>query len=441
MKSKILLSVLVFGLIVSSFAQHVIISLTFEALHNEQDVTLDRIFIENLTQGGDTTLYAPDNILVLDNYILSIDDYESIGGNAISVSQNYPNPFKEETAINLYVPEDEYIKIDIRDILGRKLAHYENTLNQGNHFFTFYAGSEKQYLLTVSGKQTSKTIKMISANSNTTNRGNCKIIYNRYEENVVGLKSQKVTGNFVWTPGDELRYIGYAKTNEEIDGSDVLTDIPETDYTYIFNITEGVPCEGMPTVTYEGHVYKTVKIGDQCWMKESMNVGAMIAGNEEMTDNGVIEKYCYDNDLEKCNEYGALYNWNEIMQYTTSSGAQGICPDGWHIPSDQDCNDLTYTLGGTNPAGGLMKETGTVHWNSPNIGATNGSGFTARGAGYAEVDAGFNNITLYMYFWNSDEFEINPEKAWYRSLGDNFENIMRSTLDKKWGFSARCLRD
>lgn len=182
MKTRGLILVLALGLIVSAFSQKPTMELTFTAEFNEQHVPLDSILIENLTQGGDTMLYAPDTVLVLD-YVTNIGDSKALGENTFSVSQNYPNPFKGETKVNLYLPEKEYIRITVRDIVGRELALYENTLNRGNHSFAFYSGTQKYYLFTVAGKQISKTIKMLSANGNLTNGGKCKIVYKKYEDN------------------------------------------------------------------------------------------------------------------------------------------------------------------------------------------------------------------------------------------------------------------
>jgi len=213
MKTKTLLSILAFGLILNAFSQKPTLELTFTAENNGQYVPLDSILIENLTQGGDTTLYAPDTVLVLD-YVTSIGDNEAIGKNTLSVSQNYPNPFKRKTKVNLYLPEEDNIKISVRDILGRELAHYENTLNRGNHSFVFYSSNEKYYLLSVTGKQTSQTIKMLNANSNATYGGKCKLVYNKYEDNVIGLKSQKAINNFGFSLGDELKYTAFTDLGE-----------------------------------------------------------------------------------------------------------------------------------------------------------------------------------------------------------------------------------
>ena len=138
MKTRTILSLLAFAMMISAFGQKATIELTFTAENNGQYVPLDSILIENLTQGGDTTLYAPDTVFVLD-YVTSIGNNETIEGNSFFVSQNYPNPFKGKTEVNVYLPEKENIKMAVRDILGREFVQYENQLNRGNHTFSFYS--------------------------------------------------------------------------------------------------------------------------------------------------------------------------------------------------------------------------------------------------------------------------------------------------------------
>ena len=92
-------------------------------------------------------------------------------------------------------------------------------------------------------------------------------------------------------------------------------------------------------------MYDTVLIGSQCWMAENLNVGTMVSGTTTMTNNPVIEKYCYQNLDSNCIQDGGLYQWEEAMQYTTVEGAQGICPAGWHIPAESDWQTLELTLG------------------------------------------------------------------------------------------------
>jgi len=213
----------------------------------------------------------------------------------------------------------------------------------------------------------------------------------------------------------------------------------------------GSPCPGTPSVTYGGQTYNTVQIGQQCWFKENLNIGIKVPPTTEQTDNGTIEKYCYDDLDSRCSVYGGLYQWAELVQYlngatNTSSwspvptgNVQGLCPSGWHIPSDNEWTILGNFLGGESIAGGKMKETGLLHWGDPNV-ATNSSGFTAFGSGIREPDANFNVINLYTNFWSSTE--NSALFPWSRALGHWAESLWRDgNYEKTKGFSVRCLKD
>jgi uncharacterized protein (TIGR02145 family) len=194
----------------------------------------------------------------------------------------------------------------------------------------------------------------------------------------------------------------------------------------------------MPAVTYMGQTYNTVQIGSQCWFRENLNVGTRIDGIQEQTDNGIIEKYCYNDSTENCAIYGGLYQWNEMMQYVITQGAQGICPQLWHVPTDAEWTILTNFLGGENVAGGKMKEAGTAHWLSPNTGATNSSGFTALPGGRWNYNGFFDWLTIFVDFWSSSPIAAH---AWDRYLGYNGEGVYRFDYNKTYGFSARCLKN
>jgi len=202
----------------------------------------------------------------------------------------------------------------------------------------------------------------------------------------------------------------------------------------------GEPCPGMETITYGGQVYNTVLIGDQCWLKENLNIGTMIPGADEMQNNGTIEKYCYDDDPANCDIYGGLYQWDEMMQYSTLEGVQGICPAGWHLPADAEWTILADYLGGEDVAGGKMKETGTTHWHSPNKGATNSSGFTALPGGIRFRNF-FSSPGGHGLWWSSSEVS-STDRADARELGFDYEDLADAgSPTKELGFSVRCLRD
>lgn len=91
----------------------------------------------------------------------------------------------------------------------------------------------------------------------------------------------------------------------------------------------------------EGNAYNTIKIGTQCWMSENLNIGTMLASvSTNPSDNGIIEKWCYDNSSSNCDLYGGLYGRSELLAYEDAAGVQGICPSGWHIPSDSEFDTL-----------------------------------------------------------------------------------------------------
>lgn len=195
------------------------------------------------------------------------------------------------------------------------------------------------------------------------------------------------------------------------------------------------PCPGIPTVTYGGQVYNTVQIGNQCWMRENLNIGTMV-GDTMQRNNGIIEKYCYNHDINNCNTYGGLYQWWEMMQYSSTVGAQGICPAGWHIPSDLDWTTLMNFLG--NDAGKMI-ETGTMHWLPPNIGATNESGFTALPGGYYNYLSSFEYIGEWGCIWSSTE-KSSPQ-YYYLLLTHDFPSYILFWYYGLSGNSVRCIKD
>jgi uncharacterized protein (TIGR02145 family) len=204
-------------------------------------------------------------------------------------------------------------------------------------------------------------------------------------------------------------------------------------------ITPTWDCGDVLVDSRDGKSYNTVPIGTQCWMAENLNVGSRIDGVNNQTDNSILEKYCYDNNTANCEIYGGLYQWNEMMQYVNSGGSQGICPDGWHLPTDTEWITLTDYLGGTGVAGGKMKEDGTTHWYS-NTGATNSSGFTVLPGGrqYPSIEYTFDFLSYYAYFWSSSE---NDSNAWKWQLYYYNTQVDQHSVDKSLGFSVRCVRD
>jgi len=191
----------------------------------------------------------------------------------------------------------------------------------------------------------------------------------------------------------------------------------------------------------DGNVYTSVIIGTQEWMVENLkttkyNDGTdipLVTDDYEWSDL-TTDAYCwYDNDAATYkNPYGALYNW-----YAVNTGK--LCPTGWRVPTDAEWTELTVYLGGF-VAGGKLKESGTTHWNSPNTGATNETGFTALPSGYRSyLNGTYYYIGSHGYWWSSQEYSTTNAYLRYMIYVD--PGIYRDSGNKRYGYSVRCLRD
>ena len=189
------------------------------------------------------------------------------------------------------------------------------------------------------------------------------------------------------------------------------------------------------TVTdYDGNVYETVVIRTQTWMKENLR-------SQHYADGSAIDGvYAYDDNESNVTDYGRLYTWNAVMKLSKklSGRAQGICPDGWHVPSKAEAETLQDFLGGHMEAGGKMKETGFTYWENPNTGATNESGFSSRGAGQRGQTGNYTNLMRSFNIWTSTD---NGEKAYHMSNLYNSDNTAFQLHIKTIGWSVRCLKD
>ncbi len=206
----------------------------------------------------------------------------------------------------------------------------------------------------------------------------------------------------------------------------------------------GEPCPGTPTVYYQGQTYNTVLIGNQCWMKENLNYET---GNS----------WCYDDDPANCETYGRFYDWQTIMNGEASSnsvpsGVQGICPSGWHIPSDEEWKilegtvDTQYEVGHSEwdnfawrglDAGKRLRT--TTGWSS-NTG-TDIYGFSALAGGSRFSGGYFESLGGSATFWSSTSMESSDDHAWYRTLKYNYDGVSRGGYNKVHSFSARCVKD
>jgi len=205
--------------------------------------------------------------------------------------------------------------------------------------------------------------------------------------------------------------------------------------------TEDATC-GVLTVNYEGQTYNTIKIGSQCWFKENLNY---------QTGNS----WCYDNNLSNCSTYGRLYDWETIMNGEASSNnvpsnVQGICPAGWHLPSDNEWKilegnaDTEYGVGNQvwdeegyrgYDAGKRLKT--TFGWSSNQ--GTDAVGFSALPGGFRYQSGSFVSLFDGAHWWTATEH--NSENGWSRFLSVYENTVSRNNYEKTFGFNVRCLKN
>jgi uncharacterized protein (TIGR02145 family) len=219
-------------------------------------------------------------------------------------------------------------------------------------------------------------------------------------------------------------------------------------------------CDEPITDPRDGKVYTTVLIGSQCWFKENLNYGTQIsgAGGSDQTNNGIPEKYCFNNDGANCTTRGGLYQWAELVQYLNGAtntalwnpaptgDVQGMCPDGWHLPSAAEYDLLMTSQGGMSLAGGPLKETGTTYWQTPNTGATNTSHFSAKSTGMRRSD-GLMNLTAFPqngFLWSASPDlagSLPNEWSFNYKLVYNSTTVTKTGTTKANAFAARCIKN
>jgi len=206
----------------------------------------------------------------------------------------------------------------------------------------------------------------------------------------------------------------------------------ETHVAYGEQMIIDAVCGGVPSISFEGQSYPIIPIGNQCWMKINLNVGVLKNSTSteyphtDVYNDGTIHKYCYDNELNNCNLYGGLYDWDELMLYTQTEGAQGICPPGWHVPTNHDWEKLTWYLGGNYTAGIALKGNGINQ-------------FSALLKGYRLSNGSFVENNIGTRFWSSS---LNQDGLpSYRYLTDSYDGIINKNYNRNGAFHVRCIKD
>jgi len=185
-------------------------------------------------------------------------------------------------------------------------------------------------------------------------------------------------------------------------------------------------CGNNLTDIRDNKVYSTLQIGTQCWMAANLNYGNKVPSTEHQRDNCTPEKYCYNELTANCEQRGANYQWDELMQYQETRGLQGLCPPAWHIPTEAEWNTLFANWTNNAFAGAPLKYSGY-------------SGFDALHAGVRHMNVRWDYHDLATFLWSSTPY--GTYKAWSHAMNDYDPGVALYPALRTNAFSVRCLKD
>ena len=443
------------------------ITLTFVGVDGgNQPVQFDHVKVRNLSQGWWEDLQWPDDTMLVMN-VTGIKDFSS--QSCFALAQNNPNPFEGTTYASLTVAEKGTMAVDITDLTGRLITTQSLTsIQPGNHQLRVTLATPGVYFLTARMNGQTSSVKMVNSG-----RGNANSVTFVGSSNPIAtIKGNTHTIN----AGDKMEYIGYTKMKGTEAESETLQENLYASKTVTLHFRgsvgpDSLPCPGTPTVTdIDGNEYNTVTIGYQCWMRENMKTTRFANGDTIFkidTLSLTLPLRYYPNDsAELVQDYGYLYNWPAVGHGITGSeenpsGLQGICPDGWHVPSRLEYQQLFNVLHATenfwcdahnntypqnNIAKAIADKTGWKEYSSTcSVGcdpsANNVTGFSARPAGQIRGN-GWKEYRFFeekALFW--DSYAYDDSRAEYVIISYSSPMLSTSTDAYDFAMSVRCVRD
>lgn len=187
-----------------------------------------------------------------------------------------------------------------------------------------------------------------------------------------------------------------------------------------------VNCGSPITDIRDNNVYPTIQIGTQCWLAANLNYGSQIPGSMDQRDNCIVEKYCYNDLPAQCATGSTLYQWDEMMQYDVSVSNQGLCPPGWHVPTENDWNTLFANWTNNGFAGSPLKYSGY-------------SGFNALLSGIGLSNKSWNYESFAVFFWSSTA--TTPTKALAHAMNYYDPSVALYPASRSDAFPVRCIKD
>jgi uncharacterized protein (TIGR02145 family) len=387
---------------------------------------IDTVKVMNLTSGSSVTLLGGD-LLHLTG---SIGIPEKFSDN--SMMQLFPNPTDGKAMLTFQAPVKGPVEISIFDLSGRILLKTGMMASAGSNNCQLSGIPTGFYSVVVTAKEYTYSLKLI-CNGRLQETGGKAAINSTRISSKGHLKSSSFTVEMSYSDGDILLFTGISGIYKTI-----VTDVPTASATIVIVF---VPC-----TDGDDNNYSVVHIGSQTWMAENLKTTHYLNGDEipvvsgddawnDMTEGALC---WYNNDSSYIIPYGSLYNWFALKD------TRDLCPSGWRSPEDDEWTNLVGILGGTGVAGGKMKsigtaESGTGLWLEPNTGATNASGFTAQPAGYRYDNGAYTNLGAGGRWWSATQSSSNY--GWFHYVEYDYAGISRGSLNKKFGYSVRCIKD
>jgi uncharacterized protein (TIGR02145 family) len=406
-----------------------------------QSNTVETVEVKNIAQQTMLTLSGTDTLLLT----------EVVGtGNLPALSQGmsiYPNPANHASRLEFYNSSTGNISIEIYDFSGRLLIHKSILFDAGNHVFTINGLKAGIYLVKVNTPEHIYSRRLVSSSG---------------QNLAPELKYEGIAQSHQQAPG--LKSINNIVAMQYNDGERLVFKAISGDYAHTKSLvpteSQHIDFEFMDCIDGDGNQYGVVTIGEPVWMAENLKTTKDAAGNN-------ITRYCYLHNADFCNWYGGLYFQTTIMNGAGSSnnnpsGVQGICPAGWHVPSDAEWTQLVdYVVAqgfpnvsaDPNGAGSALKSCRQVnsplggecntamhpHWASSGLNhGFDAFGFSAIPGGSIFPFGPSQYLGSIGFWWSSTEYSF--PAYWYRSMSAGSGKVSRHD-DTSPCFSARCLRD
>ena len=422
---KLLLSGLVILTLTQLNAQNY--QVTFTATGASTTVTT--VSVENLTSGTSLTLNGTDILNLTITTGITSPEY-----NQSSALKIFPNPMNDYTTLEVFPPFEGNASIIISEMTGKPVAWKQFYLEKNGQGFKLSGLKNGLYFVNIKGNGFQFSGKLISngnANGNITIENAGRIIQTIEKKEATKIsRGLEAAVDMAYTTGDRLKFTGTSGNYKTI-----ITDVPASNKTINFNF---VACRDA-----DFNIYPVVTIGSQVWMAENLKTTKYNDGTTALTnvtDNTTwaglsAGAYCdYSNTPTYSTTYGRLYNWYAVA----STNPKNVCPTGWHVATDAEWTTMETFLGGPTITGSKLKETGTIHWSSPNT-ATNETGFTALPGGYRSQSGSFGLMGSNGYWWTSTQGTASS--GYYRNILNSSSNILSADYDKHAGFFVRCVKD